>query len=279
MRGVLAAVCCVCVVTSALSDADAQTATRTWVSGLGSDANPCTRVAPCLTFAGALAKTAAGGEISARDPGSFGPLTINKSIIIDGGATTAEIHGPSHGIIINAGNADIVILRNLSIFAAGASDGVYFQNGRQLIIESSRISGFASNGVRVLAMAGAGNVLIMNSTISMNGHGIHTEAGNTFVGHSTISGNSAVGLVAQNTGVITADSNVLTYNGVGVRAGLGLTVQTAAMVRLSNNDVYNNKVGFGCGGGTIASTGNNRKGSNSGGTAPVCSPTVAITQQ
>jgi hypothetical protein len=60
-------------------------ATRTWVSGVGSDANACTRTAPCLTFAGAIAKTAAGGEIDALDPGGFGTLTITKSITIDGG--------------------------------------------------------------------------------------------------------------------------------------------------------------------------------------------------
>ena len=60
-------------------------ATRTWVSGVGDDANPCSRTAPCLTFAGAISKTAAGGEIDALDPGGFGMLTITKSITIDGG--------------------------------------------------------------------------------------------------------------------------------------------------------------------------------------------------
>ena len=60
-------------------------ATRTWVSGVGDDANPCSRTAPCLTFAGAITKTAAGGEIDALDPGGFGTLTITKSITIDGG--------------------------------------------------------------------------------------------------------------------------------------------------------------------------------------------------
>ena len=35
-------------------------ATRTWVSGVGDDVNPCSRTAPCKTFAGAISKTAAG---------------------------------------------------------------------------------------------------------------------------------------------------------------------------------------------------------------------------
>ena len=60
-------------------------ATRTWVSGVGDDANPCSRTAPCLTFAGAITKTAAGGEIDDLDPGGFGAVTITKSITIDGG--------------------------------------------------------------------------------------------------------------------------------------------------------------------------------------------------
>src|SRR6266576_2121330 len=59
-------------------------ATRTWVSGVGDDANPCSRTAPCKTFAGAISKTAAGGEISVLDPGGFGAVTITKSITIDG---------------------------------------------------------------------------------------------------------------------------------------------------------------------------------------------------
>src|ERR687895_295015 len=66
-------------------------ATRTWVSGVGDDANPCSRTAPCKTFAGAISKTAAGGEIDALDPGGFGAVTITKSILIDG--TTGQGFG------------------------------------------------------------------------------------------------------------------------------------------------------------------------------------------
>src|SRR5688500_8002714 len=60
-------------------------ATRTWVSGVGDDVNPCSRTAPCKTYAGAISKTARDGEISTLDPGGFGAVTITKSITINGG--------------------------------------------------------------------------------------------------------------------------------------------------------------------------------------------------
>src|SRR5437870_2432939 len=94
-------------------------ATRTWVSGVGDDVNPCSRTAPCKTFAGAISKTAAGGEIDALDPGGFGAVTITKAITIDGAGTNASIlASTTNGIVINAGAADVVILRNLSINGA-----------------------------------------------------------------------------------------------------------------------------------------------------------------
>src|SRR5438105_15149189 len=66
-------------------------ATRTWVSGVGDDVNPCSRTAPCKTFAGAISKTASPGEIDALDPGGYGAVTITKSITIDGAGTLASI--------------------------------------------------------------------------------------------------------------------------------------------------------------------------------------------
>src|SRR3954462_13273414 len=94
-------------------------ATRTWVSGVGDDANPCSRTAPCKTFAGAISKTAAGGEIDALDPGGFGAVTITKSITLDGAGTLASILSASlNGIVVNAAGI-IVTVRNLSINGAG----------------------------------------------------------------------------------------------------------------------------------------------------------------
>src|ERR1041384_6492361 len=104
-------------------------ATRTWVSGVGDDVNPCSRTAPCKTFAGAISKTAAGGEINCLDPGGFGAVTITKSITIDG------THGAGFGSILPSGTNGVNIndsatatpgtikvrLRSLSIQGAGTT--------------------------------------------------------------------------------------------------------------------------------------------------------------
>src|SRR5437879_7852444 len=82
-------------------------ATRTWVSGVGDDVNPCSRTAPCKTFAGAISKTASPGEIDALDSGGFGAVTITKSITIDGAGTIASgLHSGVQGTIINAHPTD-----------------------------------------------------------------------------------------------------------------------------------------------------------------------------
>ena len=105
-------------------------ATRTWVSGVGDDANPCSRTAPCKTFAGAISKTAVGGEISVLDPGGFGGVTITKSITLNGEGTLAGmLVAAGNGVTINAANA-IVVLRNLSIVGLGtAADDICPLNG------------------------------------------------------------------------------------------------------------------------------------------------------
>src|SRR5438445_9234006 len=102
---------------SFVSPASAQ-ATRTWVSGVGDDANPCSRTAPCKTFAGAISKTAAFGEINCLDPGGFGGVTITKSIAIicDPYATGHIIVAGTNAIIVNLPAAtDIVTLSGLDI--------------------------------------------------------------------------------------------------------------------------------------------------------------------
>src|SRR5580765_4515215 len=106
------------VMAAAFATSASAQATRTWVSGVGDDANPCSRTAPCKTFAGAISKTAAGGEIDALDPGGFGAVTITKAITIDGGApgNGGILTSPGGtGVIVNAGASDQVILRNLNI--------------------------------------------------------------------------------------------------------------------------------------------------------------------
>src|SRR3989449_9047306 len=92
----------VVAVVSAFASLASGQATRTWVSGVGDDVNPCSRTAPCKTFAGAISKTAAGGEIDALDPGGFGAVTITKAITIDGSGTFAGILGAgTTGVLVN----------------------------------------------------------------------------------------------------------------------------------------------------------------------------------
>src|SRR5246500_1236879 len=92
-------------------------ATRTWVSGVGDDANPCSRTAPCKTWAGAISKTATGGEIDALDPGGFGALTITKSITIDGGGgrVASTLVAGTNGFVVQSGAGSVVIIRNMRI--------------------------------------------------------------------------------------------------------------------------------------------------------------------
>src|ERR1700710_2170193 len=124
-------------------------ATRTWVSGVGDDVNPCSRTAPCKTFAGAISKTAAGGEIDCLDPGGFGTLTITKSITIDCAGTFGSTLGSGTiGFNINdsasaAPNTAVVNLRNISINGAGTTPGtvgVRFVSGATVNIDNCIIN-------------------------------------------------------------------------------------------------------------------------------------------
>src|SRR2546423_10433791 len=134
-------------------------ASRTWVSGVGDDANPCSRTAPCKTFAGAISKTAAGGEIDALDPGGFGAVTITKGITIDGGGgqVASVLVSGTNGIVVQANSStDVVILRNLRINGIGSGiNGIRFLSGKALIVDKCEIFGFTNNGVDIALGASA----------------------------------------------------------------------------------------------------------------------------
>ena len=123
-------------------------ATRTWVSGVGDDANPCSRTAPCKTFAGAISKTATGGEINVLDPGGFGGVTITKAITIRSDSIEAGVlvSGTS-GIVINAPSTASVVLDGLD-FEGGSNGtsihGINILSGRDVLIRNSSIRGFNS---------------------------------------------------------------------------------------------------------------------------------------
>jgi hypothetical protein len=139
---------------SAAGPANAQ-ATRTWVSGVGDDANPCSRTAPCQTFAGAFGKTAAGGEIDCLDPGGFGTLEITHaiSIICDGVSNGGINVSGGSALAVSAGASDTVILSGLDINVAGVgSDGIDFTSGQALYIRNCVIRVQAGEGVQVSAV-------------------------------------------------------------------------------------------------------------------------------
>jgi|SwirhirootsSR3_FD_contig_71_872528_length_3105_multi_2_in_0_out_0_2 hypothetical protein len=172
---------------------------RTWVSGVGDDVNPCSRTAPCKTFAGAISKTADGGEINCLDPGGFGGVTITKSIKIDCQQTGGISANGVNGIIINAGANGVVSLRNFQIngllptaAGAGASgiNGIRYLSGKFVHIENLHIAGFGGTGtsgncIDVAISSGAGQLSIENSTLEHCTVGINqansTIASNVFV--------------------------------------------------------------------------------------------------
>ncbi len=269
-------------------------ATRTWVSGVGDDANPCSRTAPCKTFAGAISKTAAGGEISVLDPGGFGAVTITKAITINGDGTLAGILASlTNGVIINAGVNDRIVLRNLSINGAGNGlNGIRFLAGKSLMVDHCSISGFTGNGINVEATAaGLRDVYVLDTTITNTAVGVRVNStvgpmlatllnvrlqgnsngleaatnGRVSISNSIISGNLSNGLLASTaTSIINAEGNQIAFNELS-----GVNSTTAgATVRLSNNEIYNNTASITIGGGTVSTSGNNRVAGNGGGVPP-----------
>ena len=160
----------------AAGSAQAQ-ATRTWISGVGDDVNPCSRTAPCKTFAGAISKTAAGGEIDCLDPGGFGAVTITKAITLDcgggvGGQVGSILASGTNAIIITGTPAgSSVTIRNMSINGAGATLGLngirYLSGGGALHVENVEIFSFSQNGIDFENTAGA-NLFVRSSQISDN---------------------------------------------------------------------------------------------------------------
>ena len=137
-------------------------ATRTWVSGVGDDVNPCSRTAPCKTFAGAISKTAAGGQISVLDPGGFGSVTITKSITLkaDGDLGSILASGVT-GIIINAAATDRVVIDGLDIDGAGVTPGVTgirILGAREVIVTNTQIRNFRTGTGAGISLEGATTV-------------------------------------------------------------------------------------------------------------------------
>lgn len=203
------------------SNASAQ-ATRTWVSGVGDDANPCSRTAPCKTFAGAISKTAAGGEIDVLDPGGFGVVTITKSITIDGSPNAGGIlNAGSNGVIINAGVADTVILRNISVQGVGTGlDGVKVLQAGSVHLEKCVISNNVQKGLEVLPTTAmrlfVTDTVIRNNTNGANGGGILLKPGaggsvNAFLNRVELNKNT-FGIRTEDNTIVSARDSVFSGN-------------------------------------------------------------------
>ncbi len=237
-------------------------ATRTWVSGVGDDVNPCSRTAPCKTFAGAISKTAARGEISVLDPGGFGAVTITKSITINGDGTLAGVLASlTNGIIINAGASDVVVLRNLSINGAGNGiNGIRILQAGNVLIDNVTITGFTTNGLDIKPTSAGLNVAIKNVTITdVAGIAIVADSGgprlNVTMSDVKIS-KCGTGVSAIDDTRVVVGSSVITSCTTGI---LSVATGTAPRVRLNNSTITANGVGLSSGsGGQIISYQDNR---------------------
>ena len=149
---------------------------NTWVSATGDDDNPCSRSLPCATFAGAIAKTNAGGIIGVLDSGEYGTVEITKSITIDGGGSLASIQTSSvlrSGVLVNAGPNDRVVLRNLSINGSHNLDqGVLFQSGRRLSIQNCLFTRFDGDTAIAVANSARSNTDVNNALVVGSSTGV-----------------------------------------------------------------------------------------------------------
>ena len=233
-------------------------ATRTWVSGVGDDVNPCSRTAPCKTFAGAISKTADGGEIDCLDPGGFGTVTITKSITIDG------THGSGFGSILNSGTVGvnvndsnsgapmtkIVRLKSLSIQGAGTgTNGINYTSGRALFVEDcviqnqrGGVAGSQGNGIIVNLTADGGHLYVRDTIITNclnDGVRVTTSSGNLKVTVDNLRSDRNVNGYHSVTGVVSIIANSRfddnTSDGVTIEAGVNGGVALIRNCTMSDN--------------------------------------------
>jgi hypothetical protein len=225
-------------------------ATRTWVSGVGDDANPCSRTAPCKTFAGAISKTAAGGEINTLDSGGFGAVTITKSISIVGiGVVAGVLAAGVNGIIINVAASDKVVLEGLDIEGAGTGlNGVHIIGGGGVTIRNCTIRNFTQNGINLVGTAHA-RAVVDGSMISGSAGGINVQGAggvtNTvFLRNTVVDSNSSFSiqtagtsrlfmtrsmLIGSPSAIITSGSGAVISYGDNVLRNAGVPTQTVLL--------------------------------------------------
>jgi hypothetical protein len=257
------------VVLLAAAPAHAQ-AFRTWVSGVGDDANPCSRTAPCKTFAGAISKTQVNGEINCLDPGGFGAVTITKSITIDCHEVFASIlNAGTNGINIpfdSFGAADArktVRLRNINFNGVDSGiNGIRINGGSVIpagvvIIEDCTIDGNFAGAARGISdeRVTGGELYISNTTVRNTGtFGIAISSGvagqriDATFDNVRVQNTANIGIFVGNNGRVLLNRVVVTGN---TQIGIGVNGQLAAAeVNISNSEISNNGLGIGNLGGT-----------------------------
>jgi hypothetical protein len=280
-------------------------ATRTWVSGTGDDVNPCSRTAPCKTFAGAISKTAAGGEINCLDPAGYGAVTITKSLVIDCHFTEGGVLAAGNGIVVNATSSDVVVLRGLDIFGVSPpSNGVRILVAAAVHIEDCVIRQFNltnSEGVSFVPTV-ASQLYITNTTITDNGNGntgggIEVNPGvggsakvslsNVHINHNASDGvrtnstNGVVSVVIDNSdisgnvqglaflGGASVDAAMITNSRIAHNSVVGIVSANNAITRVDNTTITDNGQGVVAQSGSqILSYGGNRLDGNPTNGAP-----------
>src|SRR5947209_4519193 len=274
------------VVMAAMYAAPANAQSRTWVSGVGDDLNPCSRTAPCKTFAGAISKTAAGGKINCLDPGGFGAVTITKSIEIDclqfpGGILNSGVTGVNLSSTPNIK----VVLRGIEIAGAGTGvNGISVNIPSDLTVDKCFIIGQTGNGIQVnTTVAGTTSLTVLDTVITQTNNGIllSTTGGGFAIGairnvtvarvagagvvlntsgtfatvsNSLLTGNASGGTANASGTVLNVHGSSITYNTTGLNAAA-----SGATVRMSDNRIVNNTTSTAAAGGsTLASGGDNR---------------------
>jgi hypothetical protein len=227
-------------------------ATRTWVSGVGDDANPCSRTAPCKTFAGAISKTAAGGEISVLDPGGFGAVTITKSIsIIARGAEGSIVAAGTNGIVINAAATDEITIHGITFEGIGTGlNGIRVLSANAVHVSNCVIRGFQAAGqgkaISVGPTATNTKVFVSQCILTKNRDGVDASAvspgrATVFLDRVAIASNAEDGVRAVGgRSTVRMSNSVVTGNMVGL-----VSLSNGKLISFGNNVVAGNPIGDG----------------------------------
>lgn len=219
-----------------------------WVSSTGNDSNVCSRSAPCLTFAAAVAQTAPGGDISVLDAGDYGSLTINKSIIIhaDQNGEAGAVAIGANGITVSAGTTDVVDLVGLAFIGSSSASGILINSAAKVSIENCVVQQFSA-GISVTPLSGAVKVEVIGTSITGNSAGMLVKpaaatTANVRIRDSHLDNNLGGGLRVDGgfggTSYVAVANTTLSLNANGINAVSGpgnVSMDISGIVVASNN--------------------------------------------